>query len=194
MSVYSGFSTRNQEAQYYRLVENLIILLQSRVLLSLKSNPRADDSNWANRFNTIYTNMKNLEYHKYLEPKLSDGVRDLASYFSFDMSIEPIRSDYSVPQFTPRVGSNSIRALNSPRKKNSQKKVNGMSERARNSEKKSSSKLGMSKYYGRIMDNFLSKPQSVSPKKEPRGMISMESQDFWLLDDKIQVIENDFDY
>ncbi|OMJ69324.1 hypothetical protein SteCoe_32985 [Stentor coeruleus] len=194
MSVYSGFSTRNQEAQYYRLVENLIILLQSRVLFSLKSNPRTDDSSWVNRFNTIYTNMKNLEYHKYLEPKLSDSVRDLASYFSFDQSIEPIRSEYSVPQFTPRVGSNSIRELNSPKKKNSQKKVNGISERIRNNEKKSSSKLGMSKYYGRIMDNFLSKPQSVSPKKEHKGMISMESQDFWLLDDKIQVIENDFDY
>lgn len=194
MSVYSGFSTRNQEALYNRLVENLILLLQARVLSSLRNNPRKDDSSWAQKFNNIYSNMKNLEYNKFLEPKLTESVREIASHFSFDVSAEPIFSDFNMPKFTPKVVGNVVREINLPSKKNSEKKTKGTIQKMKNSEKRPENMLGMSKYYGRIMDNFLTKPQSVSPRKDQKAMISMETQDFWLLDDNIQVIDDEPDF
>ncbi|OMJ96247.1 hypothetical protein SteCoe_211 [Stentor coeruleus] len=194
MSVYSGFSTRNQETLYNKLIENLINLLQARVLFSLKNNPHKDDSNWAQKFNSIYSNMKNLEYNKYLEPKFTESVREIASHFYFDISADPIFSDFSIPKFNSRVGGNDIREMNLPSKKNSEKKTKGTIQKIRNIEKKPENILGMSKYYGKIMNNFLTKPQSVSPKKNQRAMISMETQDFWLLDDNIKVIDNEPDY
>ena len=42
MSIYSGFSTRSQEAQYDKNIEALIALLSTRVLQSFKNNPQED--------------------------------------------------------------------------------------------------------------------------------------------------------
>ncbi|OMJ82815.1 hypothetical protein SteCoe_16412 [Stentor coeruleus] len=194
MSIYSGFSMRSQEVSYNQLVENLILHLQARVLSSLRNNPRKDDLAWAQKFNTIYSNMKNLEYNKNLVPKLTENVREIASHFSFDVSAEPIFSDFSMLKFNPKVGSDVVREIDFSSKKNSEKKTKGAIQKVKNSKKKTESMLGMSKYYGKFMNNFLSKPKSVSPKKDPRTMISMETQDFWLLDDNIQVIDNEPDF
>jgi hypothetical protein len=188
MSVYSGFSTRSQEAQYYRLVENLIGLLQAKALYCLKHYPRAEDSAWAQRFNSVYNSMKTLELHKYLEPKLSESCTEVANFFSFDVGLDPVFSELNYSEFVPAKTSEN-KALATPRKKKEVVRTRRSGER----EKKSTGKLGMSKYYGQIMDNFLAKPKSNPPKKKTKGTISMDSQDFWLLDDRIKVIENDIE-
>ena len=190
MSVYSGFSTRNQEATYYKLVEGLINLLQSRALYCLKSYPRADDNLWLQKFSNLYSNMKNLEFHKYLEPKLTESCRELASYCSIDISLDPIYSDISYNKFQAIKVNNSIKGLSTPRKKQQAVRVKTKIEK----EKKSTEKLGMSQYYGKIMDNFLGKTKSVSPKKKNKPSMSLDTQDFWLLDDKITVMNNDVDF
>lgn len=188
MSVYSGFSTRAQEAQYYKFVENLISLLQTRVLFCMKNYPRADDSNWLQKFNSVYNNMKTMEFHKYLEPKLSESCRGLANHFSIDLSMDMSLSNFSSTRPQPFRVNSSSRALMTPRKKTVPIKTKQKSKTIK--EKQSAGKLGMSHYYGRIMDNFLGQPKSVSPMKKSKVTLSMDSQDFWLLDDKITVIDN----
>lgn len=192
MSVYSGFSTRSQEAQYYKLVEGLISLLQAKALLCLKHFPRPDDNSWLQKFNSTYSSMKNLELHKYLEPKLSESCRELAGHYSMDLPLDPIFSDFSYSKFTPMKLENSNKVINSPRKKQTITKGRNKSEKGRDGK----GKLGMSQYYGKIMDNFLGKKETASTKKRNRSKpgISLDTQDFWLLDDKIKVIDNEYEY
>ena len=189
MSVYSGFSTRTQESQYYKLVQDLLKILQSRVLISLKSLPRPTDNVWVEKFSQIYTSMKNLEFHKYLEPKLTESCRDLASTFSIDISLDPIYSDLSYSQMQPIKIANSIKGLNSPKKKPKDIKIRNRS--FRNKEK--SIRSG-SQYYGKMMDGFLAAPETVKHTKNYKSRGLMETQDFWLLDDKIKLIESESYY
>lgn len=188
MSVYSGFSTRVQEAQYYKLVENLISLLQTRVLFCLKNYPRADDTNWLQKFNSVYNNMKTMEFHKYLEPKLSESCRGLANHFSIDFSLDSSLNYFNSTKPMPVRVNSSSKGFTTPRKKTVPVKPKIKSRMVK--EKQSAGKLGMSHYYGRIMDNFLGAPSSVPPTKKSKVNLSMDSQDFWLLDDKITVIDN----
>lgn len=44
MSVYSGFSTRLQESQYLRLTENLIYLMQTKLLALVKTLDHEDSN------------------------------------------------------------------------------------------------------------------------------------------------------
>jgi hypothetical protein len=189
MSIYSGFPTRNQETQYYRLLENLIFLLQSRVLLSLKSQSRPTDISWSKKFTSVYSSLKSLELHKYLEPKLSESCRDLANHFSMDPSTDPIFSDLGSPKMSHLKLTSSTKFQTTPRKKQ-QIKPRNKSER----HKVTNQSLGMSQYYGKIMDNFLSKPDSLSLKKKMNHETSLDNQDFWLLDDRIKVIDNETKY
>lgn len=181
MSIYSGFSTRNQEAQYNRLLENLINLLQTRVLQQLKSSPMPSDQLWYQKFSSIYSNMKNLEMHKYLEPKLTESCKGLASYFSLDFPVDHIYSEYEY-QLPSRARLNeSKKTFSTPRKKN-------FSFKSRN--EKSQKPAVNSGYYGKLMNNFLSDPKTTVAKKK-NSSISIETQDFWLLDDNIRLIEHD---
>ena len=84
----------------------------------------------------------------------------------------------------------SIKVLNTPRRKQQTVRTRIRSEK----EKKSAGKLGVSQYYGKIMDNFLGKKETDTPKRRNKPSISLDTQDFWLLDDKIKVIDNDYEY
>lgn len=178
MSIYSGFSTRNQEAQYNRLTENLLSLMQSRIIQHLKSSPNQADLIWVQKFNAIYSSMKYLETHKYLEPKFSESCRGLASYFSLDSTSNPIIPEFDLPRPNFSI---SKKGLSSPRKKYFSIKPR---------QEKPLNPNGVSKYYGQIMDKFLTKPKSVSSKKKTTS-VSIDSQDFWLLDDNIRLIEHE---
>jgi hypothetical protein len=185
MSVYSGFSTRVQEAQYYKLVESLIHLLQNKVLFCLKNYPRPEDTSWLQRFNSVYNGLKEMEYHKYLEPKLTSSCKPLASYFSIEYAYEPAIDHFELTKPRPYRANSSSKALITSRPK-----VQNKGKVKKNFEKEPGGKAGMSRYYGKIMDNFLAQPKSVSPMKKSKATISMDSQDFWLLDDKITLIDN----
>jgi hypothetical protein len=177
MSIYSGFSTRNQEAQYNRLVENLIALLQAKVLQVLKSSPFNADQAWGQKFNLIYSAMKGLEVHKYLEPKLSESCSGIAKHFFSDDE-----QDSNFSQFL--VEKNSRVKINES-KKNFGKKKN-LSFRVRGEKLQ---KPGVvSKYYGKLMNNFLT-PKTNARKKNTT--ISVDTQEFWLIDDNIRMIEHE---
>lgn len=105
MSIYSGFSTRNQESLYGKLCEDLISTLAARVLKALKSEP-TDDTYFSRTIVSIYTKMGKLELHKYLPPKLSQSCTKLAVFcatiypFSQTDSLEsfsPPRNNYELP-------------------------------------------------------------------------------------------------
>lgn len=81
MSVYSGFSTRQQEVTYNRLTETLLLLLQDRLVSSQRHSDGPVDQFWLEQFLGVYTQMSRMEMHKYFPPKLTQCVRDLAASY-----------------------------------------------------------------------------------------------------------------
>lgn len=77
MSVYGGFSTRQQETLYSDLTFHLLDLMQRRLIetAALKENPE-----WSLQFSKVVKAMKQLEQHKYLEPKFSGSVELLLDF------------------------------------------------------------------------------------------------------------------
>lgn len=75
MSVYSGFTTRQQEVTYGRLTESLLLLLQETLL---HSGPLPKDRHWTRKFLQTYARMNKQEGRKYLPPRLSSCVKELA--------------------------------------------------------------------------------------------------------------------
>lgn len=78
MSVYGGFCTRQQETAYGKLTEQLISLLSSTAM-SVILGEAIETEQWINQFSNVYRNMLNLEQKKYLYPKYTINVRDLAN-------------------------------------------------------------------------------------------------------------------
>ena len=97
MSIYSGFSTRNQETIYGKLCEDLVATLASRVLKALKAES-VDDTAFSRAIVSIYSKMGKLELHKYLPPKISQCYTKLAVYCA---SIYPFSHSDSIESFTP---------------------------------------------------------------------------------------------
>jgi hypothetical protein len=100
MSIYSGFSTRNQENAYGKLCEDLVSVLAARVLKALQSES-VDDTVFSKTIVSIYSKMGKLELHKYLPPKLSQCCTKLAVYCT---SIYPFSQAESIESFpTPKI-------------------------------------------------------------------------------------------
>ena len=103
--------------------------------------------------------------------------------------MEPIFSDLSYAKSYGKKNYE-LKEMNTPRKKVQNIKPKNRSVRS----KKSMEKIGMSQYYGKIMDNFLGKTKSVRLRKKNKNSFAMDTQDFWLLDDKIKLIDNNIEY
>jgi hypothetical protein len=167
MSVYSGFSTRYQESQYNRLIQKLIDLLQYRVKANIKDF-RINDHSWGKQFLSIYQQMAEMEVHKYLNPKFSESCKEIVKLYT--------------PQFPKKLNNypRSFRNFNkpsySPRKFKKITKIDGNTP-------------AKSEYYDKLMNSFLEKGRmSCSPPK-PRRRLDFNHHEFWLIDDKIQVIK-----
>ena len=61
-------------------------------------------------------NLKNMEFHKYLEPKLSESCKGLASHFSIDVSLDSSMEFFNSTKPQLRVNSSS-RGIVTSRKK-----------------------------------------------------------------------------
>ena len=81
MSIYSGFSTRNQESIYGKLCEELVTVLANRVMKVLKGQT-VDEAGFVRSLVLICAKMEKLELHKYLPPKLSLCCDKLVRYCS----------------------------------------------------------------------------------------------------------------
>ena len=79
MSIYSGFATRQQEEHYDQLVDDLIFVLQKR-LLKFYNRQEADESKFVDVLQHLHSQMHKMEEHKYLEPKTSRSFGDLLRF------------------------------------------------------------------------------------------------------------------
>ena len=78
MSVYSGFGTRKMETEYNKSVFNLLYYLQLKVSRNNKNVP-FDEMKFQKIFMKLYNKIFIMEENKYLPPKYSYALKDLAS-------------------------------------------------------------------------------------------------------------------
>ena len=80
MSVYSGFSTRQQESFYNKISLRAIEMLSDRLIAFIRSDP-FDEEAWYYDLRKIYKYMEILEGKKYLPPKFSVGISKLMKHY-----------------------------------------------------------------------------------------------------------------
>ena len=84
MSVYSGFTTRSLESSYNRCLYGLIFLLQMRVHRSINNSiyiiklVTLDEPQFSSYFAKLYSKIVSYENQKYIPPKFSYAIKDLA--------------------------------------------------------------------------------------------------------------------
>jgi hypothetical protein len=76
MSIYSGFATRAQEETYDQCIDSLLYILQKRIIKFYR-NEEADEERFVALVLKIHHQLKNMEPHKYLEPKTSNTINEL---------------------------------------------------------------------------------------------------------------------
>lgn len=170
MSIYSGFSTRLQESQYNVLIQRLISLLQFRVKANM-NHQEINDYSWGKKFTAVYKQMVELELHKYLEPKFSKSCEDIAKDF--------YRSPRRMLINYPSMARNLTIPKNSARKIKKGKKVIS---RHRETPVKTN-------YYGNIMNSYLKKGRMSHSPEKIRKKLDYNHHEFWLIDDKIEIIK-----
>jgi len=193
MSVYGGFGTRLQETAYNQLLEALLRLLQDCIVANV--NQAKLKSSWSRRFLEIFYEMTRLESSKYLPPKLSLAVKDLADNLSPlpkhlplpEISASPVytkNQSFSTRSLTPSPAHFASKALTPtlarlpPRPlslKDRSKRRNGLKERHRKAENLPRGDLEWlpsrelsQHYYSRIMLNRLRSTKAEAFSRHPR--------------------------
>jgi hypothetical protein len=86
MSIYSGFSTRQTEDVYNRVLLKMLQLLHNQVLYYLgyaeDTKPNEDFTPFSRSFSRLYNKMKDIEERKYLPPKFSSVLEKLSDKVS----------------------------------------------------------------------------------------------------------------
>lgn len=100
MSVYSGFSTRSQESYYDTLCMSLIVSLSQRVLKALR-HEAVDDEKFSKTIANIYKKLTEIELHKYIPPKVSECLQDLAGFCHKNFNTRPHSIDRVPKRFSP---------------------------------------------------------------------------------------------
>ena len=88
MSIYGGFGTRAQESTYNKAIYNMLYLMQlkisrnnkkSNLLLSfIRVLVPFDEDRFQQIFTKLYNRLFVMEEYKYLPPKFSYSMKDLA--------------------------------------------------------------------------------------------------------------------
>ena len=103
MSVYSGFGTRQQESTYSKAIYNTLFLLQLRIYKLFKGGKysqlehafiieKFDDIKFGKVLTKLYARMFTMEQVKYLPPKYSFAMKDLAEYLGiFEITEDQIK-------------------------------------------------------------------------------------------------------
>lgn len=86
MSIYSGFGTRSQETHYNKAIYNLLYLMQLKISRNNKSGELLfyfavpfDELKFSTVFTKLYNRLYNMDEQKYLPPKFSYALKELAS-------------------------------------------------------------------------------------------------------------------
>lgn len=89
MSIYNGFGTRQQESSYNKALYNTIFLLQLRISKLFKGGKspsrlygleKFDDIKFGKVLTKLYARLFTMEQTKYLPPKYSYALKDLADF------------------------------------------------------------------------------------------------------------------
>ena len=92
MSVYNGFSTRQQELVYSKALYNTVFLLQLRIYKLFKGE-KFDDIKFGKVLTKLYARLYSFEEHKYMPPKYSFALKDLAVFLGiFEVSEEDLKA------------------------------------------------------------------------------------------------------
>lgn len=91
MSVYNGFTTRQQEMAYSKALYNTVFLLQLRICKLFKGE-KFDDIRFGKVLTKLYARLYSSEENKYLPPKYSFALKELAVFLGiFEMSEDDLR-------------------------------------------------------------------------------------------------------
>ena len=170
MSIYRGFSTRQQESQNNSLIQRILNLLQQRVKASI-NNRVINEYSWGKKFVAVYKLMVELELHKYLDPKFSTSCREIALIYYQS----PTRKLANYPSLG--------RNLTNPRRPTRNLK---QSPALHKSYLETPEK---SNYYGKMMNSFLVNGRKSHSPEKIRRRLDVNRHDFWLIDDKIEIMK-----
>jgi hypothetical protein len=103
MSVYSGFTTRQQEQRYFSLSEQLVTLMQD-CLLEFWKGKTPSLGEFAKEFTCVSGQMRELEKHKYLPPKFSLACSALQAYLADQFPVSSTKRTPSpkIPRISKR--------------------------------------------------------------------------------------------
>mmetsp|Transcript_3202 Transcript_3202/g.3122 ORF Transcript_3202/g.3122 Transcript_3202/m.3122 type:complete len:89 (-) Transcript_3202:1228-1494(-) len=87
MSIYGGFGTRNLEQSYCKSLYNALYLLQLKISKNNRQE-QFDENRFRQLFNKLYSKLFLMEDQKYLPPKYSYALRDLAMDFGIFEKVE----------------------------------------------------------------------------------------------------------
>ena len=115
MSIYSGFGTRQQEKSYNKTLYHLLFLLQLKVMKGFLAGDVGDEK-FDKAFKKLYSRLTYNDNCKYLPPRFSYAMKDLAEYYGIFMDIDPQeKGGYLVSQ-SSNSSLKSISQLNSKKK------------------------------------------------------------------------------
>lgn len=86
MSIYSGFSTRQQETFYNKITLRAMEMLSDRIIALLRADA-FDEESWYHHLRKIFKYMEILETKKYLPPKFSTGIGKLMTHYKRYMNL-----------------------------------------------------------------------------------------------------------
>lgn len=117
MSVYNGFSTRQQELVYSKALYNTVFLLQLRIYKLFKGE-KFDDIKFGKVLTKLYARLFSCEEHKYMPPKYSFALKDLAVFLGiFEVSEEDLKQQRMNQSETSSNLSNMTRSAFDPHKR-----------------------------------------------------------------------------
>ncbi|KAM3134853.1 hypothetical protein pb186bvf_013022 [Paramecium bursaria] len=91
MSVYSGFSSKQLETQYNKLIVSLIKVLQRRILKFYKQE-EADEIAFKQIITDTKTKLNQMEQSKYCQPYISEYLQDISECLKIDFL--PIKNNF----------------------------------------------------------------------------------------------------
>ena len=119
MSVYAGFTTRQQETAYSNHTETLMTLMANKILYAMQGEP-LDEQYWAQKFIQTYNRMNTLERNKHHPPKLSETATKLAQLlngqYTFSRISSASSSFYDDPQPQPPIRTPRLTPRRTPRR------------------------------------------------------------------------------
>ena len=158
-------------ANYVGIFQTLIRMLQSQVLQSLKTR---FEQSWSIKFLEVYDQMTSFELKYPRDPKFSISCKELCNYLENEKH-----------QNRPK---NMIKKVYTKSRPSSIYKHISIPSISYTSNSPSSRIKTASRYYSKIMNNFLSVRTPISIKQKKKSE-NLENKDFWLIGDDIKYIE-----